>query len=239
MKKITFLLSAFAMIGLTALAQTPQPGETPVAKAVKKVKRQDQIMLDIHGSQILRQEGQGVKNKWYSYGFTFQLMWDQPIKKTPISLGAGLGVSNNNYFIDRQVNRGLVNDTYFTPFADPYKRYKLSTTHIEIPLELRFRFKPDRRNTFKVNLGFNVGYLLMAKTKYVGQGENYGVSTDKVKIKEYNIPGINNLKYGVYTRIGYSRYAITAHYQISEFFRPDKGPKGWNPITVGFTIVPF
>ena len=234
MKKIILpiLLLAF---GVIVSAQTP--AEKP--KPVKKPKRQDQVILDLHGSQIIRQVGQEVKNKWYSYGISFQLMWDQPIKRTPIALAAGLGVSTNNYFIDRKINRGSINDTYFTAFSDPFKRYKFSTTHIEIPVELRFRVHPQRRSTFKINLGFRVGYLLSGKTKYVGEGQNYGVQTDKVKINEYNIPGINSLNYGVYMRLAYDRYGITAGYQLSEVFRDGKGPKGWNPITLGVTIAPF
>lgn len=234
MKKIILPISLL-LFGFVASAQNPS--EMP--KPVKKPKRQDQVILDLHGSQILRQVGQEVKNKWYSYGISFQLMWDQPIKRTPIALAAGLGVSNNNYFIDRRINRGANNDTYFTAFSDPFKRYKFSTTHIEIPVELRFRIHPQRRSTFKINLGFRVGYLLSGKTKYVGEGQNYGVQTDKVKIKEYNIPGINFLNYGVYMRLAYDRYGITAGYQLSEVFRDGKGPKGWNPITLGITIAPF
>lgn len=229
------------MVSVTGLmAQAPTLTEpTKPVKVVKKPKRQDQIMLDIHSSQILRDNSQGVKNKWYAYGFTFQLMWDQPIKKSPVALAAGVGISNENYFIDRKINRDATNSTYFTKFEEPFKRYKLSTTHIEIPVEVRFRIQPERRNTFKVNLGFKVGYQLGAKTKYVGQGYNYGVLTDKVKLKEYNIPGINNLKYGVYMRLSYSRYGVTAYYQLSEMFRPNRGPAGWNPISIGFTVAPF
>ena len=196
-------------------------------------------MLDLHSSQILRQVGQQVKNRWYTYGFSFQLMWDQPIKKSPVALAAGVGISNENYFIDRKINRDASNSTVLTAFNDPFKRYKLSTTSIEIPVEVRFRIQPERRNTFKINLGFKVGYMLGAKTKYVGAGYNYGVYTDKVKLKEYNIPGFNNLKYGVYMRLAYSRYGITAYYQLSEMFRQGRGPDGWNPISIGFTVAPF
>jgi hypothetical protein len=240
MKKGLLFLFVFILTGTQLWAQLP-PETEPVkpTKVIKKPKRQDQIMLDLHGSQILREQGQQVLNKWYSYGVPFQLMWDQPIKKSPVALAAGIGISNDNYFIDRKVNRDADNNTYLTAFNDPFKRYKFSTTHIEIPVELRFRIQPERRNTFKINLGFKVGYLLGAKTKYVGAGYNYGVYTDKVKIKEYNIPGINSLKYGVYVRLAYSRYGITAGYQLSEVFRNGKGPAGWNPITIGFTVAPF
>lgn len=243
MKKGLFFLFVFLSTAFASWAQNPPVTPTdPLPanpRAVKKPKRQDQILLDLHGSQILRQEGQKVRNKWYSYGFSFQLMWDQPIKKTPISFAAGVGVSNENYFIDRQINRDATNSTYLTAFQNDFKRYKLSTTHIEIPVEMRFRIQPDRRNTFKINLGFKVGYQLLARTKYVGKGYNYGVLDDKVKLKEYNIPGINNLKYGVYMRLSYSRYGITAYYQLSEMFREGRGPNGWNPISIGVTVAPF
>lgn len=238
-KGLLFLfVFTFAVSGLWAQTPTPTEPAKPV-KAIKKPKRQDQIMLDLHSSQILRGEGQGIKNKWYAYGFTFQLMWDQPIKKSPVALAAGVGVSNDNYFLNRQVTRDANMNTVFADFPDAYKRYKFSTTHIEIPVELRFRIQPERRNTFKINLGFKVGYLLGAKTKYVGAGYNYGIYTDKVKIKEYNIPGIDYFKYGVYMRLAYSRYGVTAGYQLSEVFRSGRGPAGWNPITIGFTVAPF
>jgi len=238
MKKGLFFLLAFFLLGSSLWAQTPSAGDPPI-RTIKKPKRQDQIMLDIHSSQILRETGQQVKNRWYAYGFTFQLMWDQPIKKTPLSLAIGLGVSNENYFIDRKINRDATNSTYLTAFNDPFKRYKLSTTAIEIPVEVRFRVQPERRNTFKINLGFKVGYQLQARTKYVGTGVNYGVPDANVKLKEYNIPGFNYLKYGVYMRLSYSRYGVTAYYQLSEMFRSGRGPAGWNPISIGFTVAPF
>lgn len=240
MKKGLLLLSVVLSTAAATWAQTPTPTEpTRPVRAIKKPKRQDQIMLDIHSSQILRQQGQEVKNKWYAYGFTFQLMWDQPIKKSPVALAAGVGVSNENYFLDRKINRSADMNTYLTAFSDPYKRYKFSTTHIEIPIELRFRIQPERRNTFKINLGFKVGYLLGARTKYVGSGYHYGIYTERVKLKEYAPAGIDYLKYGVYTRLAYSRYGVTVFYQLSEVFRNGRGPDGWHPISIGFTVAPF
>ena len=241
MKKGLLFLSAFIISGMTVWAQTPTSPVEPAkpVKTIKKPKRQDQIMLDLHASQILRQQGQEVKNKWYAYGFTFQLMWDQPIKKSPVALAGGIGISNDNYFLNRKVTRDATTGTVFADFTESYKRYKFTTTYIEIPVELRFRIQPERRNTFKINLGFKVGYLLGAKTKYVGAGYNYGVYTDKVKIKEYNIPGIDYFKYGVYARLAYSRYGVTVNYQLSEVFRQGRGPDGWHPISIGFTVAPF
>lgn len=239
MKKGLLLLSVLLSTVAAGWAQAPATTEAVPPRAIKKPKRQDQIMLDIHSSQILRQQGQEVKNKWYAYGFTFQLMWDQPIKKSPVAVAAGLGVSNENYFLDRKINRDANMNTYLSTFSETYKRYKFSQTFIEIPVELRFRIQPERRNTFKINLGFKVGYLLGARTKYVGAGYHYGVYTERVKLKEYNPAGIDYLKYGVYTRLSYSRYGVTVFYQLSEVFRNGRGPDGWHPISIGFTVAPF
>jgi len=238
MKKVALLfLGIFMALGTDAFGQTSVINPKPIKP---RPKRQDQVILDIHSSQMLRQQGQEIRNKWYSFGFTGHLMWDFTIKRSNFSFGLGAGASNENYFINRKVTYDpAINGTVFTAFPDTFKRYKFSTTTLEIPLELRFRLHPHRRNTFKMALGARVGYLISTKTKYVGDGLQYGNSIKNAKIKEYNVPGVNRFVYGLHLRMGYGRFAGTVYYGLSEVFQKNKGPKGWHPITIGFTLTPF
>lgn len=246
MKKIALLaLSILLGVGtsfeLSAQAEQPVP-KVSVPKPIKpRPKRQDQVIFTFHSSQVLRNEGQGVKNKWYSHGFSGALMYDFIIKRSNFSFGIGAGASNDNFYLDKKITYDpTTQGTVFTAFPDTFKRYKFSTTTLEIPLELRFRVHPHKRNTFKIAVGANIGYMVGARTKYVGDGVNYeGVEIDKAKIKEFNPPGINRLVYGVHMRLGYGRFAITGHYALSELWKANKGPKGWHPINIGITITPF
>jgi hypothetical protein len=241
MKNILFvsLLMAFS---LSSYAQN-DAAKTPAAPKPKslKPKKQDWIVIDLHGSQILRQNGAGVKTKWYSYGITAQLMYDIPIKKSPVGFAIGLSVTNDNYLINKQILRTTDGGSTFADFTagKTVKSYKLSTTVLELPIEFRIRFQPHRRNTIKFVAGAKIGYVIQSKTKYRGDGIQYGTEIPDAKIKEYNIPGMNPLRYGVYTRIGWSRFAVTCQYTISEMFRSGKGPEGWHPITLGVTVMPF
>jgi hypothetical protein len=238
MRKIITAL-VLILVSNAIFAQTPNPSDELKKKVFKKPKRQDQIILDLHGSQLLKNNSYGVKQKAFSHGISAALMWDAPIKKSPIALGAGLGVSNENYFLDKMVSRTPDNGTEFIDFPLKSKSYKFSTTTIEIPLELRIRFKPERRNSIKMAFGFKIGYVVQSKTKYKGEAISYGTLIQDAKIKEYDIPGINRLRYGVHFRMGYGRFAGTFSYALSEMFQPNKGPQGWAPVSLGFTLTPF
>jgi hypothetical protein len=240
-----FLTSAFtlwAFAGLSAFAQKENNNGNQPAKKSKfssTPRMQDQILLDLHGSQILREQGAGVSPKWYSYGVTFALFYDAPLRKTPLSLAVGAGVSNENYFLNREIARTAEGHTEFVPAANGLKRYKFSLTTLEVPVEVRIRFKPERRNTVKINLGFALGYLVQSKTKRVGEGFQYGQPVSKSKIKEYGVAGLENLRLTPYLRIGWSRFGITARYHVNPLFKNGQGPAGWHPISLGFTVTPF
>ncbi|MCS6979329.1 MAG: PorT family protein [Flavobacteriales bacterium] len=243
------------LVSLTCLSLLPffsqqllhgqEEGNTPVPEKKKNKisstpRMQDQILLDLHGSQILRQQGAGVSPKWYSYGITFALFYDAPVRKTPLSFAIGAGVSNENFFLNREIVRTANGEgSDFVAPAAAMRRYKFSTTTLEVPLEFRIRFKPERRNTVKINLGFAVGYLVQSKTKRVGEGEQYGQFTSKAKVKEYNVAGIDNLRLTPYLRVGWSRFNITARYQANPLFKSGRGPQGWHPISIGFSLTPF
>lgn len=244
MKKLAIFL-LLGIVGFTSVSDAQAQTETEKKELPKllkpRPKRQDQVIFTFHGSQILRNEGQGVKNKWYSFGFSGALMYDFIIKKSNFSFGLGAGASNDNFYLDKKITYDpSTQGTVFQAFPDTFKRYKFSTTSIEVPFEIRFRVQPHKRNTFKIAVGAKVGYLVGARTKYVGDGVNYeGIEVDKAKIKEFNPPGINRLVYGVHMRLGYGRFGITGYYGLSELFKKGKGPAGWHPINVGITLTPF
>src|SRR5690606_13062477 len=110
--------------------------------------------------------------------------------------------------------------------------------------EVRFRAKPNKRNTFKIAAGFKIGYIIHSKDKYSGPNYLYDASGnqtllgEEITMKTYDLPGINRFRYGVYGRIGYGRLAATFQYSFQPFFREGKGLDGITPISIGLTFLP-
>ena len=113
----------------------------------------------------------------------------------------------------------------------------LVTNYVEMPIDFRFDTKPeDIGRSFNVALGgrFGVLYDAFTKVKYDHKGE-------VVKVKNKMNHGVNQIRYGVYTRVGYGNVSIFGFYNISEMFEKGKGPLGttMNSYTVGISLNGF
>jgi len=82
-----------------------------------------------------------------SRGFNFYIMLNKPFKSNPhFSIAFGLGVSNSNIFFEKtEVDITAAGTTL--PFrnldsSDHFQKYKLATTYLEAPVEIRYLFNP-------------------------------------------------------------------------------------------------
>ena len=81
--------------------------------------------------------------KGTSRGFNFYIMLDRAFKSNPkFSVAFGLGVGTSHMFFN-DMSIGITGKTSTLSFnnlsaAPQYTRYKLSTSYLEIPVELRF-----------------------------------------------------------------------------------------------------
>ena len=85
-----------------------------------------------------------------------------------VSFAPGIGVSNKNVYHRHQMMDTASTGVTFAPLVNEsnYKVNKLTLTYIEIPVELRFRSKPDKLdNHWKVALGFKAGIRVDGYTK--------------------------------------------------------------------------
>lgn len=117
------------------------------------------------------------------------------------------------------------------------KKSMLVTNYLEVPLEFRFDTKPeDIARSFNVAIGARFGMRLnsFTKVKYKEDGET-------VKVKDKRSLGLNDFRYGVYTRVGIGGFSWFAFYNLSEMFETGKGPHGRdiNSLTVGISINGF
>lgn len=259
MKKLFFTL-CLATLPLALMAQnqdnTPKDPAANFKEKVTKAKAQDFIFVNFNWMTMVN-HSPGVKISPFSRGMDFGFMWDQPIGKSPISFAAGIGFSFENVFMNSFLRDSLkdgkdvlyfkdINSTVDPSNPDPkdnphWKKYKLSTAIIELPIEFRYRMKTNTRNTFKFSIGFKVGYVMDSWEKYVGlAAENYGNDLMKeVRNVRYGVPGIERFRYGATFKIGYSRFQAYVNYSIGGFFKSDMGIKPGNMIHAGFSFTPF
>jgi len=113
---------------------------------------------------------------------------------------------------------------------------KVNTTainYIDIPLE--FRYHVNKRNYNKgirVALGGKIGVLYNAHTKVEITDPN-GLTR---KIKTRQDFGLNPIRYGVYSRVGFAGFNLWAYYGLNTVFKEGKGPYGTEATQFNFGL---
>lgn len=174
-----------------------------------------------------------VKTRTINQGFQAVVLYGIPFGKSNFGFGVGLGISVHNMYGNFTVT-GKNDTTRFIPIPDSlsYKRSKMTLPYIELPIEFHFATKKK----FAVGLGFKLGYLLPAFTKYVG--DNPIPPHEELRMKLRNIKNLENFAYGPYMRIGYKWFHLYGYFQLSDVFKKGLGPDVY-PISLGFLLRPF
>jgi hypothetical protein len=168
--------------------------------------------------------------KGFSRGFNAYFMLDKPFKSSPkFSIGFGLGVSTSNIFFKRE-NIDLKTASTLLPFTavdstNHFKKYKLATTFIEVPLEFRFTSKPLEPNkSFKIALGAKVGAVVNTHTKgKILQDKNNSTIVSYTQ-KENSNRLINGTRFTGTARIGYGIISLFGNYQLNNILKDGAGP---------------
>ncbi|RYZ44672.1 MAG: hypothetical protein EOP49_26655, partial [Sphingobacteriales bacterium] len=169
-------------------------------------------------------------------GFNAYLCYDWPLGSSNFSFAAGIGVGTANIYLkDQQV---ILNDTgvlgtqvRFVDELRDYKKYKITTTYLEAPFELRFFTNKENRNKgFKAAAGLRVGTLLGGHTKgsYTVEGAKI---VEKVNTKRY----LENWRFAATIRLGYGNFSLLGTYNLNGLYKPGMGPEV-TPYSIGLCI---
>ena len=168
-------------------------------------------------------------------------MLNKPFKTNEkFAIAFGLGVSTANMYMDN-MTVGIDSSSALLSFKDAsnaqrYKKYKVATTLLEVPLELRFTAKPLTPNkSLKGALGVKVGQLISASTKGKTLIDAAGVERNnaiyKVKAKNY----FQSTRISATARFGYGLFSIFGTYSLTPLLKDGVGPD-IKPIQIGLTI---
>jgi hypothetical protein len=230
MKKIVFVVigSLFFSLGF---AQDTTHSATKSNKIDFKSRAGDHFMLQLssdHWSGM--PDSISSHQKGLSRGFNAYVMLNKPFKNSPkMSLGIGLGISTSNiYFkkmnVDLKAAPGLLP---FTPLdsANHFKKYKVASTFLEVPLEFRFTSRPAEPNkSFKAAIGLKAGTLLNVHTKGKTLLSSAGTTLNSYTEKENSKRFINGTHFMGTARVGYGVFSLFGSYQLNRFLKDGAGP---------------
>ncbi len=182
-----------------------------------------------------------IKTKGFSRSLNIYFMFDFPFKTDPrFSVGLGAGIGSSNIFFDKQevdiTSTG--NKLAFPNKSDTthFKKYKLVSSYLEAPVELRFAADPENTDhSWKGAIGVKVGTLLnihtKGKTLQNSTGGTLNSFTEKLSSKRF----FNNTRLAVTGRLGYGHISVFGQYQINSFIRDGVGP-AVHPYSIGITL---
>lgn len=227
MRKLVVILLALTAAAPSFSQENPQtkkPIELPNRAA-------DHFML-----QFALNSWQGAPDSIESHIGGFQrsanvyLMLDKPFKGNPrLSVAAGIGVGTSNiYFKKMMVD--ITASTPVMPFravdsTNNYKKYKLSTAFLEVPLELRYTQNPAMPNkTVKAAIGVKVGTLLNAHTKGKNLRNSAGTLISEKTVKEASKSYFNTTRVSATARVGYGNFTLFGAYALTGVFKDGVAP---------------
>ncbi len=229
MMKRIFLLGFMCIAPAVLMAQETDKKEKTEQKNIIQKPSRDFLMLQF------TYEGwdapDSIKTTGIGRGFNAYVCYDFPINKSNFSFAAGIGIGVSNIFLqDQEITlSGADTMARFIPETIDYKKYKLTTTYLEAPFELRyFGNKYNRNKGFKAAIGLRVGTLVAAHTK---SKENGTKIVRKTGTKVF----LEGWRFASTVRVGWGNFTLLGTYNLNKLYQENLGPE-ITPYSVGICI---
>jgi len=227
--KLSLTVCLLATTAFPVLAQTDGPskssGKPPVKVDLGK-RPSDHLMLQF-GYSGWAPRPDSILTTGFSRTFNAQFLFDFPFKADPrFSVGLGVGVGTDNIYLDRTTVdlKGRTQVAFRRDTVSRYKRYKLTSVHMEVPLELRYASKPANMNkSFKAAVGLRMGlpWTMYSKAKVDRDVNGNGGYV----LKEKDTKFMNGLRALATLRVGYGNVSLFGTYSLTPVFKEGLGPQ--------------
>ncbi len=191
---------------------------------------EDQFYIGLTYNLLLNKPP-SVTQQNLSYGIQTGFIKDIPLnEERNFAVGIGLGYAVNSYYSNIQASEtpdGIIYSVIDENFS--YKRNKIETHLVEMPIEIRWRNSTATEHRFwRIYTGFKLGYIVGTRSKLV---------TESYKTSFYN-PDTRNFRYGLMLNVGYNTFNIHVYYALNDFFedgtRLDTGEAlSLTPLSIG------
>ncbi|MGB0850259.1 MAG: outer membrane beta-barrel protein [Bacteroidia bacterium] len=140
--------------------------------------------------------------------------------KGKIRLVYGVGIDYNNYRFKNDID--LQTDSVplmLVASARDYKKNKLVTQYLTVPVMLNFKFSPKHSNeNIYISGGANLGYLIGSHQKKVWDDKGKG------KVKTEDDYGLQDFRVGYEVQFGYKNIVLYGKYFPESIFKANEGP---------------
>ena len=230
MKKFVFVVISCLFFSM-AFSQETEPSTTNNNKLNFTNRSGDHFMIQLssdHWSGM--PDSISSHQSGFSRGFNAYVMLNKPFKTSPkLSLGIGLGISTSN-MVFKKMDINVKAAPGLLPFtaldsATHFKKYKLATSFLEIPLEFRYTSKPNNPNkSVKAALGLKVGTMVNAHTKGKTLQDKNGTTLNAFVQKENSKRFFNTTHFMATARVGYGIFSLFGSYQLNKLLKEGAGP---------------
>jgi len=229
MKKIVFtIITCLAFIELFA-----QVDSSVQVRPVKKIdltnRPGDHFMIQLSSDHWTGMpDSIGSHQSGFSKGLNIYLMTDKPFKGNPkFSVGLGIGVGSSNISF-KKMNVDVKSTSAKLPFTaldstNHFKKYKVSMSYLEVPVELRFSSNPAGGG-WKIAIGGKVGTLINLHTKGKTLQDKNDRTINSYTAKENSKRYFTGTRLMGTARIGYGIFSIFGAYQINNILKTGFGP---------------
>ncbi|MEO6454943.1 MAG: outer membrane beta-barrel protein [Ginsengibacter sp.] len=162
----------------------------------------------------------------FSRGLNIYIMTNKPFNgDSRFSVGLGIGVGSSN-MVFKKMNVDVKSSSAKIPFTavdstNHFKKYKLSMSYLEVPVELRFSSKPS--GGWKLALGAKVGTLINLHTKGKGLQDKNNRSVNAYTQKENSKRYFTGTRLMATARIGYGIFSFFGAYQVNNILKDGFG----------------
>lgn len=219
MKKLLFVVAALISVSAVT-AQKKKAGSNFMTSTG------DHFMLELTSDHWIGAPD-SIKDhfKGFARGANVYIMLDQRFKGSPqFSVAFGLGVGTSNMYFKR-MSVDIKSRTNKLPFNNLdtlsyFKKYKLTTAFLEIPLEFRFSSNPEiDSKSIKAAVGIKVGTLLSVHNKGKTLLDKDGRTVNNYTAKETGKGFFNSTRIQATARIGYGNFSLFGSYQFNNIFK--------------------
>ncbi len=200
---LVILLCFLSVLGLSA--QEEGPLLTPDPKYLE-----DQFYLGV-SYNILLNRPQGVSMRSLSYGLFGGFIKDIPVNKDRnLGFGLGIGYGINSYYTNLLATETPDGIEYSVIGGDTsFKRSKIETHALELPLEFRWRTSNSISHKFwRIYTGVKFSYIFTGRSRFV---------SDTIKTSFTN-GDVRQFQYGLILSLGYNTINFHAYYALQDLF---------------------
>ena len=249
MRKTVLCLWMLLFSATVMFAEDTIPPKKISAQVKKRItSAKDRLVIELAMmNAFIKKDGVTVPNDFKLQGFNrginvyfmYDILLGKKSKPRHFSIAPGIGVGSENYYFKKygmSWHRDTITRFYALGDSISSKKSKLNMTYIDIPIEFRYRSAPNKKTgmSWKIAVGFKLGFLVGSKWKYKGE-DPYKNDGEQITFKDIKVANMSKFRYGPTIRGGYGPLSLFCYYSIGSAFATNKGPK-FNPIVFGLSV---